>query len=152
MYICLQGPTGCELMLPYGRVRPTLAKGTVFPLKDGLIHSVPFEAGHLRVSVDRIYEEKYHSIPLPVSPDDEICVLGDALHSYIQWPGDSIRLTKPPQKDKNRGQTLEATTEKVFTFSSGFMFSFSKSCFFELLLFINFTERQKHGSDIGSHS
>ncbi|KAL4591898.1 hypothetical protein LXL04_004873 [Taraxacum kok-saghyz] len=108
----LTGPTGCELMLPYGRVRPTLAKGTVFPLKDGLIHSVPFEAGHLRVSVDRIYEEKYHSIPLPVSPDDEICVLGDALHSYIQWPGDSIRLTKPPQKDKNTGQTLEAIAEK----------------------------------------
>ena len=42
------------------------------------------------------------------------------------------------QKDKNTGQTLEAIAEKVFTFSSGFMFSFSKSCFFELLLFINF--------------
>ncbi|KAL4589673.1 hypothetical protein LXL04_002581 [Taraxacum kok-saghyz] len=96
--ICLQGPTDCELMLPYGTRRPTLAKGTIFPLEDGFIHSVPFEAGHVKVSVDIIYDQKYHYILLPVSPHEDMCTLGAALHSYIQWPRDSITLIKERQQ------------------------------------------------------
>ncbi|KAL4580605.1 hypothetical protein LXL04_016805 [Taraxacum kok-saghyz] len=88
--------TDCELMLPYGTVRTALAKGTVFPFADGLIHSVPLEAGHLKVSVDLIYGN-HQSFILPVSPVEEVHSLGDALHSFIQWPRDSIRLIK---KDK----------------------------------------------------
>ncbi|KAL7586234.1 hypothetical protein Lser_V15G40778 [Lactuca serriola] len=59
--------TDCELMLPYGTVCPSLAKGTVFHFRDGVIHSVPLEAGHLRVSVDIIYRD-HHSFLLLVSP------------------------------------------------------------------------------------
>ncbi|KAL4592062.1 hypothetical protein LXL04_005042 [Taraxacum kok-saghyz] len=88
--------TDCELMLPYGTVRTTLAKGTVFPFADGLIHSVPLEAGHLKVSVDLIYRN-HQSFILPVSPVEEVHSLGDTLHSFIQWPRDSIRLI---MKDK----------------------------------------------------
>ncbi|KAL4554169.1 hypothetical protein LXL04_039706 [Taraxacum kok-saghyz] len=101
----ISGPTDCELMLPYGTRRPTLAKGTVFPLEDGFIHSVPFEAGHVKVSVDIIYDQKYHYILLPVSPHEDMCTLGAALHSYIQWPRDSITLIK---KDKERQQLPES--------------------------------------------
>ncbi|XP_052624656.1 uncharacterized protein LOC111917613 isoform X2 [Lactuca sativa] len=88
--------TDCELMLPYGTVRPSLAKGTVFPFGDGVIHSVPLEAGHLRVSVDIIYGD-HHSFLLPISPIEGVYNLGQALHSFIQWPRDSITLIK---KDK----------------------------------------------------
>nr|KAJ0217768.1 hypothetical protein LSAT_V11C300111590 [Lactuca sativa] len=83
-------------MLPYGTVRPSLAKGTVFPFGDGVIHSVPLEAGHLRVSVDIIYGD-HHSFLLPISPIEGVYNLGQALHSFIQWPRDSITLIK---KDK----------------------------------------------------
>ncbi|KAL4585211.1 hypothetical protein LXL04_009827 [Taraxacum kok-saghyz] len=88
--------TDCELMLPYGTARPALAKGTVFPFADGLIHSVPLEADHLKVSIDLIYGN-HQSFILPVSPVEEVHSLGDALHSFIQWPRDSIKLIK---KDK----------------------------------------------------
>lgn len=80
-------------MLPYGTVRPSLAKGTVFPFGDGVIHSVPLEAGHLRVSVDIIYGD-HHSFLLPISPIEGVYNLGQALHSFIQWPRDSITLIK----------------------------------------------------------
>ncbi|CAH1436970.1 unnamed protein product [Lactuca virosa] len=62
--------TDYDLMLPYSTVRPSLAKGTVFPFSDGAIHSVPLKAGHLRVLVDIIYRD-HHYILLPVSLIEE---------------------------------------------------------------------------------
>ncbi|KAL4568429.1 hypothetical protein LXL04_024042 [Taraxacum kok-saghyz] len=44
---------------------------------------------HLKVSIDLIYGN-HQSFILTVSPGEEVHSLGDALHSVIQWPRDSI--------------------------------------------------------------
>lgn len=63
-----------ELMLPFGTVSPTLAKGTVYLFRDGLICSIPL--------LDNIYGD-YHYFFLPVSPIGDVNSLGRALHGFI---------------------------------------------------------------------
>lgn len=91
MYIiCLQTPTACELMIPYGAMNQKCAKGMVFPYGNGQIHSVPLNANHLKVSIDKIYDQ-YDCIPLPVSTE-EASKLYEALHGIVQWPRNAIKI------------------------------------------------------------
>nr|KAJ0214647.1 hypothetical protein LSAT_V11C400186960 [Lactuca sativa] len=86
----IKTPTACELMIPYGAMNQKCAKGMVFPYGNGQIHSVPLNANHLKVSIDKIYDQ-YDCIPLPVSTE-EASKLYDVLHGIVQWPRNAIKI------------------------------------------------------------
>ncbi|CAI9298761.1 unnamed protein product [Lactuca saligna] len=67
----IKTPTACELVIPYDTMNQKCAKGMVFPYGNGQIHSVPLNANHLKVSLDKIYDQ-YDCIPLPVSTEEAI--------------------------------------------------------------------------------
>lgn len=68
------------------------ATGLVFPYGNGLIHSLPLSANHLKVMIDQI-NTKFQVFPVPVATD-EVNDLQGAVGQIIQWPRNGIVLTK----------------------------------------------------------
>ncbi|CAH1417330.1 unnamed protein product [Lactuca virosa] len=92
-------PTACELVIPYDAMNQKCAKGMVFPYGNGQIHSVPLNANHLRVSIDKIYDQ-YDCIPLPVSTE-EASKMCEALHGIVEWPRNAIKIIQSSQFKPN---------------------------------------------------
>nr|KAJ0196343.1 hypothetical protein LSAT_V11C700378130 [Lactuca sativa] len=81
---------GIKLVIPYGVKNQKCAKGMVFPYGNGQIYSVPLNANHLRVSIDKIYNQ-YDYIPPSVSIE-EASKLYEVLHGIVQWPRNAIKI------------------------------------------------------------
>ncbi|MBJ4058625.1 hypothetical protein JGD43_25210 [Salmonella enterica subsp. enterica serovar Goldcoast] len=54
-------------------------------------HGVQVAHGYARVEVDMVHEH-FMAVPLEIRPNEEITTLGDAVHSFIQWPKTDIVL------------------------------------------------------------
>ncbi|CAI9284343.1 unnamed protein product [Lactuca saligna] len=110
----IKTPTACELVIPYETMNQKCAKGMVFPYGNGQIHSVPLNANHFRVSIDKIYDQ-YDCIPLPVSTE-EASKLCEALHGIVQWPRNAIKIIhssqfKPNVEQDKRCSSLPVTID-----------------------------------------
>ncbi|CAI9296940.1 unnamed protein product [Lactuca saligna] len=71
----------------------------VFPYGNGKIHSVPLNANHLRVSIDKIYDQ-HDCILLPVSTE-KASKLYEALHGIVQWLRNAIKISQSSQFKPN---------------------------------------------------
>ncbi|CAH1418482.1 unnamed protein product [Lactuca virosa] len=107
----IKTPTACELVIPYGAMNQKCAKGMVFPYGNGQIHSVPLNANHLRVSIDKIYDQ-YDCIPFPVSTK-EASKLCEALHGIVQWPRNAIKIIQSSQFKPNVEQDKRCSSLPV---------------------------------------
>ena len=70
----------------YGMVwiRKIVAKGQVYPSRDGILHGLPMEPGFVKVQVDTV-EEGCSAFPV-ATPTDEVKTLHEALGGqFIQW-------------------------------------------------------------------
>ena len=89
---CLQNPTQCKLVLPYGALDKNCASGVVFPYENGLIHSLPLRENHHKVLIEKINKD-FQGLPIPVVTD-EVSNLQNAVGQIIQWPRNAIILTQ----------------------------------------------------------
>nr|XP_043622587.1 uncharacterized protein LOC122594182 [Erigeron canadensis] len=84
----LEKPTQCELI--HGSTRLACAKGMVYPIGDGILHSVPMKASCVKVQIDMVYDG-FGDFDLPVH-NEELETLKDANGAYIQWPQTDVLL------------------------------------------------------------
>ena len=81
----------CELIMDWFGTEKVVAKGQVYPCRDGILHGLPLEPGFVKVQVD-IVEEGCSSYPV-ARQTDEVKTLNDALGGqFIQWPRKYIRV------------------------------------------------------------
>ncbi|PWA98442.1 hypothetical protein CTI12_AA016880 [Artemisia annua] len=83
----------CELIMDWFGTEKVVAKGQVYPCRDGILHGLHIEPGFVKVQVD-IVEEGCSSFPV-ARQTDEVKTLNDALGGqFIQWPRKYIRVSK----------------------------------------------------------
>ncbi|GKC71923.1 hypothetical protein Tco_1117806, partial [Tanacetum coccineum] len=77
-----------------------VAKGQVYPSRDGILHGLPIEPGFVKVQVDSV-EKGCSTFPV-ARPTDEVKTLHDALGGqFIQWPRKYIRVSKKISSHKS---------------------------------------------------
>ena len=83
----------CSLQLRIvGSIPVDAGRGMVYPLLPGtLVHGVQVDTGFIKVQVDMI-NDIFKSVPLEKPPNEEIKTLGDAVHTFVQWPKRDIVL------------------------------------------------------------
>lgn len=94
IYLYLQIPTPCDLVIFENKVGVTVAKGMVYPPPKGddTIHHDKLHSNNVKVQVDLV-SEGFGDIPLPIQ-NDEMHYLKDALNSFTQWPKIGVILDK----------------------------------------------------------
>ena len=81
----------CELIMEWFGTEKIVAKGQVYPSKDGILHGLPMEPGFVKVQVDTV-EEGCSAFPV-ARPTDEVKTLNEAFGGqFIQWPRKYIRV------------------------------------------------------------
>lgn len=75
-----------------GSIPVDAGRGMVYPLLSStLVHGVQVETGFIKVQVDMI-NDIFKTVPLEKPPNEEIKTLGDAVHTFVQWPKRDIAL------------------------------------------------------------
>lgn len=87
--------TQCELLVLYGKKLKVCAEGYAEVQEEGgTIHCQPIPEGFARVFVDRITEERWEDMDLPIPISPEETELQHAVHTWIAWPKRDIRLVQ----------------------------------------------------------
>ena len=87
--------TQCELLVLYGKKLKVCAEGYAEVQEEGgTIHCQPIPEGFARVFVDRIIEERWEDLDLPIPIGPEETELQHAVHTWIAWPKCDIRLVQ----------------------------------------------------------
>ena len=64
----------------------------VYPFQEGAVqHGAQLAQGYAMVAVDMVHDN-FMAIPLEIRPNEDIRTLGDACHTFIQWPKKDIAL------------------------------------------------------------
>src|SRR6185437_12796973 len=87
--------TQCELLVLYGKKLKVCAEGYAEVQEEGgTIHCQPIPEGFARVFIDRIIEERWEDMDLPIPIGPEETELQHAVHTWIAWPKRDIRLVQ----------------------------------------------------------
>ena len=86
-------PTPCNLRVRLvGSIPIEAGQGMAHPCPPGtLVHGAQLGTGFVKVQVDMVHDI-FRAVPLEKPPNDEIMTLGDAFHTFIQWPKRDIAL------------------------------------------------------------
>jgi hypothetical protein len=87
--------TQCELLVPYGKKLKVCAEGYAEVQEEGrTIHCQPIPEGFARAFVDRITEERWKDLDLPIPIGPEETELQHTVHTWIAWPKRDIRFVQ----------------------------------------------------------
>ena len=75
-----------------GSISVETGRGMVYPFQEGAVqHGAQLAQGYARVAVDMVHDS-FMALPLEICPNKDIRTLGDARHTFIQWPKKDIAL------------------------------------------------------------
>lgn len=107
--------TKCELLYLVGKKLKYVADGYAeVPEEGGMLHCRPIPEGYAKVFVDRVTEERWEDLDLPIELSPEESELRFAVHTWIAWPKHQIRLDQAgrPESDQCSRQRSATPADK----------------------------------------